>query len=320
MTHRILVTDEVAISGLGPLVVDDSFLVLAVADSTSDEFLAELGSADALIVRSVTRVGSDMLALAPRLKAIGRAGVGIDNVDIPAATERGIAVFNAPQANTIAAAELTIALMISVARKIPAAESSLRRGEWERARFRGVELRGKTLGLIGAGRIGSEVAVRGRAFGMKVIAFDPYLSGARADELQVEMVDLDEILEGADFVSIHVPLTPETRGILGANALEQMKPTAYLVNTSRGGVVDEAALAEALHRGDISGAALDVYDTEPLAQDSPLRSAPNLVLTPHLGASTAEAQLAVATEVAEKIRILIQTGSFTDAVNASDLG
>lgn len=320
MTHRILVTDEVAISGLGPLVLDDSFLVLAVADSTSDQFLAELGSADALIVRSVTRVGSDMLALAPRLKAIGRAGVGIDNVDIPAATERGIAVFNAPQANTIAAAELTIALMISVARKIPAAESSLRRGEWDRSKFRGVELRGKTLGLIGAGRIGSEVAVRGRAFGMTVIAFDPYLSGARADELQVEMVDLDEILERADFVSIHVPLTPETRAILGVNALEQMKPSAYLVNTSRGGVVDEAALAEALHRGDISGAALDVYDTEPLAQDSPLRGAPNLVLTPHLGASTAEAQLAVATEVAEKIRILIQTGSFTGAVNASDLG
>lgn len=320
MTHRILVTDEVAISGLGPLVLDDSFLVLAVADSTSDQFLAELGSADALIVRSVTRVGSDLLALAPRLKAIGRAGVGIDNVDIPAATERGIAVFNAPQANTIAAAELTIALMISVARKIPAAESSLRRGEWDRSKFRGVELRGKTLGLIGAGRIGSEVAVRGRAFGMTVIAFDPYLSGARADELQVEMVDLDEILERADFVSIHVPLTPETRAILGVNALEQMKPSAYLVNTSRGGVVDEAALAEALHRGDISGAALDVYDTEPLAQDSPLRGAPNLVLTPHLGASTAEAQLAVATEVAEKIRILIQTGSFTGAVNASDLG
>ena len=320
MTYRILVTDGVAISGLGPLVVDDSFVVLTVSDSASDEFIAELRSADALIVRSATRVSSDMMSLAPRLKAIGRAGVGIDNVDIPAATERGIAVFNAPQANTVAAAELTIALMISVARKIPAAESSLRRGEWDRARFRGVELRGKILGLIGAGRIGSEVAVLGRAFGMEVIACDPYLSGARADELQVEMVDLDEILERADFVSIHVPLNHETRGILGADALEQMKPTTYLVNTSRGGVVDEAALAEGLHRGDISGAALDVYEGEPLAQDSPLRGAPNLVLTPHLGASTTEAQLGVAAEVAEKIRILIQTGSFTDAVNASDLG
>ncbi|HUG33045.1 MAG TPA: hydroxyacid dehydrogenase [Acidimicrobiia bacterium] len=320
MTYRVLVTDEVALSGLGPLVDDDSFVVRAVADSASDEFMAELGSADALILRSATRVSSDMISRAPRLMVIGRAGVGIDNVDIPAASERGIAVFNAPEANTIAAAELTLALMISVARKIPAAESSLRRGEWDRASFRGVELRGKVLGLIGAGRIGSEVAVRGRAFGMEVVACDPYLSRARADELRVEMVDLDEILERADFVSIHVPLTAETRGILGTKALEQMKPTAYLVNASRGGVVDEVALAAALHSGDISGAALDVYESEPLAHDSPLRGAPNLVLTPHLGASTAEAQLGVATVVAEKIRILLQTGSFTDAVNAADLG
>lgn len=320
MTYQILVTDEVALSGLGPLVDDDSFVVVAVHDSASDEFVDELHSADALIIRSATRVTSEMVSLAPRLKAIGRAGVGVDNVDLAAATERGIAVFNAPEGNTIAAAELTIALMISVARKIPAAEASLRRGEWDRAGFRGVELRGKVLGLIGAGRIGSEVGVRGRVFGMQVIACDPYLSGARADELQVEMVDLDEILERADFISIHVPLTHETRGILGAKALEQMKPTAYLVNASRGGVVDEAALAKALHDGDITGAALDVYESEPLAPDSPLRDAPNLVLTPHLGASTAEAQVGVATEVAEKIRILIQTGSFTDAVNVSDLG
>ena len=320
MTHLVLVTDAVAVSGLGPLVDEETIEIVSVDDSAGEEFAAALPTADALIVRSATRVTRELLSMAPRLKAVGRAGVGVDNVDIPAASERGVAVFNAPGGNTIAAAELTIALLISVARKIPAAEASLRSGLWDRDAFKGVELRGKTLGLIGAGRIGSEVAVRCQALEMDVITYDPYLSSARADELGVEMVSLGEVIERADFISIHVPLNDETRGLIAADALSRMKSTAFIVNASRGGVVDETALTKALHNADIAGAALDVYESEPLAADSPLRDAPNLVLTPHLGASTAEAQVNVATEVAEKIRILIETGSLSDAVNASDLG
>jgi D-3-phosphoglycerate dehydrogenase len=320
MTYQVLVTDRVSMSGLTPLIEDVQVDLVAVDDSASDEFESALSTADALIVRSTTRVTREMLAKAPRLKAVGRAGVGVDNIDLPAATSRGIAVFNAPGGNTIAAAELTMALLISVARKIPAAEASMRRGEWTRAAFQGVELRGKTLGLIGAGRIGSEVATRCQAFGMEVVAYDPYLSPTRADELDVELTGLDEVIERGDFISMHVPLTEETRGICGLDALAKMKPTAFVVNASRGGVVDEAALAKALQNGDIAGAAIDVYEDEPLAADSPLRDAPNLVLTPHLGASTEEAQVGVATEVAQKIRLLLETGNRADALNASDLG
>lgn len=320
MTHRVVVTDSVTLSGLGPLLHADGFDVISVDDSSSEEFVSELAGADALIVRSATKVTRDMLSLGPRLKAVGRAGVGVDNVDIPAATEKGVAVFNAPGGNTTAAAELTMALLISVARKIPAAEASLRSGRWNRSDFKGVELRGKTLGLIGAGRIGSEVGIRCKAFDMHVIAYDPYLSPTRAEELDIEMVGLEEVIRRGDFISIHVPLTEETKGIVGPGALEQMKPTAFVVNASRGGVVDEAALAKALHGGDIAGAALDVYENEPLPADSSLRDAPNLVLTPHLGASTIEAQEGVATEVAHKIRLLLETGNRADALNASELG
>ncbi|MGD2102822.1 MAG: hydroxyacid dehydrogenase, partial [Acidimicrobiia bacterium] len=253
-------------------------------------------------------------------RAVGRAGVGIDNVDVEAATKRGIAVFNAPGGNTIAAAELTMALLISVARKIPAAESSLRGGNWDRASFKGVELRGKVLGLIGCGRIGGEVATRCQAFGMGVVVYDPYLTTERADELGVQLVGLEEVLEVGDFVSIHVPLTDETRGIIGATGFERMKSTAFIVNASRGGVIDESGLVAALESGTIAGAALDVYEREPLPADSPLRTAPNLVLTPHLGAATTEAQVGVATEVAEKIKTLLETGDSSEAVNAIELG
>ncbi len=319
MTYRVLVTDAVALSGLGPLLGAEGFDLIPVDDSSSDEFEAALVAADALIVRSVTRVTREMLALAPDLKAVGRAGVGIDNVDMVAATEKGVAVFNAPGGNTIAAAELTIALLISVARQIPAAEASVRSGRWNRSDFRGVELRGKTLGLIGAGRIGSEVAFRCKAFDMHVIAYDPYLSPTRAEGLGIAMVGFDDVIQRSDFVSVHVPLTRETRGIIGAEALGQMKTTAFVVNSSRGGVVDEEALAMALHDGTIAGAALDVYEKEPLAADSPLLEVPNLVLTPHIGASTVEAQEGVATEVAHKIRLLLETGNRADALNARDL-
>lgn len=320
MTHRVLVTDKVALSGLHPIVDDETFHVISVDDSTSKEFSTALAVADALIVRSSTRVTRELMESGAQLRAVGRAGVGVDNVDIVAASERGIAVFNAPGGNTIAAAELTMALLISVARKIPSAEASVRRGEWDRAAFKGVELRGKTLGLIGAGRIGGEVALRCQAFGMGVVVYDPYLTEERADQLGVQLVTFDEVLDLGDFISIHVPLTEETRGICGRDALARMKRTAFVVNASRGGVVDEQALADALTAGEIAGAALDVYVDEPLPADSPLRAAPNLVLTPHLGASTAEAQLGVATEVAEKIKVLLTTGDSSEAINAGALG
>jgi len=319
MTHRVLVTDKVALIGLGPLVDDDAFEIVSVDDSATAEFTAALETAEGLIVRSGTQVTRNLISRAGQLKTIGRAGVGVDNVDLDAATEQGIAVFNAPGGNTTAAAELTIALLISVARRIPAAEASLRRGEWDRSAFKGVELRGKTLGLIGAGRIGGEVATRCQAFGMDVVVYDPYLAEERAEELGVELVGFDEVAARGDFISIHVPLTDETRGIVEEETLGRMKSTAFVVNASRGGVVDEDALANALHDGVIAGAALDVYETEPLAADSPLRAAPNLVLTPHLGASTAEAQVGVATEVAAKIRTLILTGDRSEAVNVADL-
>lgn len=319
MSFSVLVTDKVTMTGLAPLVDDERVEIVSVDDSSSDAFESVLATADALIVRSATRVTKEMLARATSLKAVGRAGVGVDNIDIAAATARGIAVFNAPGGNTIAAAELTMALLISVARRIPAAEASVRRGEWNRAAFKGVELRGKTLGLIGAGRIGGEVAIRCQAFGMEVIAYDPYLSPTRADELDVELTGFDEVIERADFVSLHVPLTDETRGILEAGTLSRLKSTAFVVNASRGGVVDEVALAKALHDGEIAGAGLDVYEDEPLAADSPLRDAPNLVLTPHLGASTEEAQVGVATEVAQKIRLLLETNNRADALNAATL-
>ncbi len=319
MTYRVLVTDKVALSGLYPIVDSDIFEVVSVDDSSSPEFGARLAVADALIVRSATKVTDALMAGGPQLRAVGRAGVGVDNVDIAAASERGIAVFNAPGGNTIAAAELTMALLISVARKIPAAEASLRAGKWDRAAFKGVELRGKTLGLIGAGRIGGEVAIRCQAFGMAVLVYDPYLTEERADELGVQLVSLEEVLDIADFISIHVPLTTETTGIVGSTALQRVKKTAFIVNASRGGVVDEDALADALHAGAIAGAALDVYQSEPLPDDSRLRDAPNLVLTPHLGASTNEAQIGVATEVAEKIKTLLTSGDNTEAINAGAL-
>lgn len=319
MSHRVLVTDKVALSGLYPLVEDDAFEVVSVDDSSTPEFATALAEAEALIVRSATTVDADMLAAAPKLKAVGRAGVGVDNVDIPAASSSGVAVFNAPGGNTIAAAELTVGLLISVARKIPSAEASLRSGAWDRAAFKGVELKGKTLGLIGAGRIGGEVAVRAKAFGMDVVVYDPYLSEERASDLGVDLVTLEEVIARSDFITIHVPLTDETRGLVGADLLKEMKETAFIVNAARGGIIDEVALAAALQAGEIAGAALDVYETEPLPDDSPLRDAPNLVLTPHLGASTAEAQIGVATEVAHRIKALIEDGDLDGAINRSEL-
>lgn len=313
----VLVTDKVSESGLEPLRTDARFDVVKIDDSSDPAFAEALGGAHGLIVRSATKVRGDLLSGAPELRVIGRAGVGVDNIDLIAATERGIAVMNAPAGNTVSAAELTLALILAMVRRVAEADASMREGAWARSRFKGVELRGRTLGLVGAGRIGGEVASRCRAFGMRVVAHDPYLTAARADELHIERAaDLDTVLERADVLSLHVPLTDSTRGMIDAAALERMKEGAYLVNVARGGVVDEAALASALSASRLAGAALDVFESEPLEDDSPLRTAPNLVLTPHLGASTSEAQELVATEIAEAVRAALSEGDLSRALNA----
>jgi len=316
----VLVTDRVSVSGLQPLLADDRFEVVAVDDSADPAFLETLPRVHGLVVRSATKVRAELLEQAPALRVVGRAGVGVDNIDLAAATGRGVAVLNAPAGNTVSAAELTMALMLSMVRRVPAADASVRVGEWARARFKCHELRGRTLGLIGAGRIGSEVALRARAFGMDVVAYDPYLTDERAQRIRVERATLDEVIARADVLSLHVPLTDDTRGMIDARALERMKPGAYVVNVARGGVVDEGALARALEEGRLAGAALDVYTTEPLPEDSPLRTAPNLVLTPHLGASTAEAQELVAHEIAEAVRAALAEGDLSRALNAPAIG
>jgi D-3-phosphoglycerate dehydrogenase len=314
--HVVLVTDGVSESGLASIRADERFEVLKIDDSRDPSFRAALPRAHGLIVRSTTKVHQALLDKAPGLRIVGRAGVGVDNIDLDACTQRGVAVCNAPAGNTVAAAELTLALMLAMVRRIPAAEASVRAGEWARSRFRGAELRGRTLGLIGAGRIGGEVARRCRAFGMRVLAYDPYLTYERAEELHAERATLDAAIERADVLSLHVPLTDDTRGLIDAEALGRMKEGAYLVNVARGGVVDEEALAGALFSGRLAGAAVDVFETEPLDSDSPLRDAPNLVLTPHLGASTAEAQELVAGEIAEAVRGALAEGDLSRALNA----
>ncbi len=318
--YTVLVCDKVSMSGLEALLEDERFVVELGHDWDEDRFDAVLETAHGIIVRSGTKVTRDFLKKAPKLEVIGRAGVGVDNIDLQAATERGIPVLNAPAGNTVSAAELTFALILGAARNVAAADRSLRAGEWQRSRFAGTELRGKTLGLIGAGRIGGEVARRGKAFGMKVIANDPYLSEDRAEDLGIEPVSLEAVIERADVVSLHVPLSPSTRNMIGAEELKAMKSTAFLGTVARGGVVDEGALAQALEDGHIAGAALDVYESEPLEDESPLRNAPGITLTPHLGASTSEAQELVATEIAGAVRGALVEGDLSRALNAPAIG
>ena len=318
-TYRVVATDRVSKKGLAPLRDDERFEVVRIKSSTEARFGSELETAAGLIVRSATTVDARLLEAAPELKVVGRAGVGVDNIDVAAASERGVAVVNAPGGNTVSAAELTMALLLSVARRVSEADRSMREGRWDRANLQGVELRGRTLGVVGAGRIGSTVADRCRAFGMRVIVHDPYLSADRLAELRSVVVEMDQLLAEADVITLHVPLTDETRGLIGESALLKMKKGSFLVNLSRGGVVDEAALARALIEGRIAGAGLDVYETEPLPPESPLLSAPNLVLTPHLGASTKEAQVQVALEVAANLRAALAFGDLTHAINAAEI-
>src|SRR5580698_2785507 len=268
-----------------------------------------------LAVRSATKADKEVIAAAKNMKVIGRAGIGVDNVDIPAATAAGIVVMNTPFGNSITTAEHAIALMFAVARQLPAADVSTQAGKWEKNRFMGVELFGKTLGLIGAGNIGSIVADRALGLKMKVVAYDPFLSAERAVEMGVEKVELDQLLARADIITLHTPLTDKTRNILSAENLAKAKKGVMIVNCARGGLVDEAALRAALDSGHVGGAAFDVFTTEP-AKENPLFGAPNFVATPHLGASTNEAQENVALQVAEQMSDYLLTGAVTNALNS----
>jgi D-3-phosphoglycerate dehydrogenase len=312
----ILVADAIALDALTPLSADPRFNLTVKTGLKGDELRDAIAGADAVLVRSATKITRDSLSRADRLKVIGRAGVGVDTIDVDAATERRIPVLTAPAGNTVSAAELTMALLLALARRVPAADRSMRAGEWDRKSFNGVELYGKTLGLVGAGRIGGEVAIRARAFGMRVMVFDPFLNPDRAKALGVETAELNEILERADVLSVHVPLTDETHGLIGEAQLAKLKPSAFVLNVARGGVVDEDALLKALQNKRLAGAALDVYSSEPLPADHPFRTLPNVVLTPHLGASTAEAQQNVAIEIAEAVRAALLDNDVSRAVNA----
>lgn len=284
------------------------------------ELLTLVKDAAALAVRSETKVTRAVLEAAPLLKVVGRAGVGVDNVDVEAATEHGVIVMNTPGGNTISTAELTFSMMMALARRIPQAHLSMVQGNWDRKKFKGTELHGKTLGVLGMGRIGGEVAKRAIAFGMRVVAYDPYLTLARAKELSVELAEeLDTVFTQSDFITVHMPLTEETKGMVNAAAFAKMKKGVRLMNCARGGIIDEKDLLVAIEEGKVAGAALDVYEEEPLAKDSPLRSNPNVIMTPHLGASTEEAQENVGIEVAEQIIDLLVSGEVRNAVNLPNL-
>jgi D-3-phosphoglycerate dehydrogenase len=312
---KVLVTEKLSDAGLELL--RRHFEVDVREDLAQGDLASEIGPYDALVIRSATRVTADVLAAATRLTVVARAGIGVDNVDVEEATRRGVMVVNAPRSNTISAAEHTIALLLAQARNIPQAHGELHAGRWDRGRWEGVELAGKTLGLVGLGRVGTLVAQRAIAFGMRVIAFDPYVSAERARELGVDvMPTLEALLVQADFVSIHLPGSPETQGLIGEHELAMLKPGARLVNTARGGIVDEAALAVAVEGGRLAGAALDVFAEEPTT-DSPLFGLEQVVVTPHLGASTAEAQDKAGLAVAEMVQLALEGEFVPYAVNVS---
>lgn len=310
---RVLVSDPIAEAGIEKL--------RAVADVDvrtglkPEELLEIIGDYDALAVRSETKVTADILAAAGKLKIIGRAGVGVDNIDVRAATEKGIVVVNSPEGNTIAAAELTIAMLLSLARNIPQADASLRDGRWDRKKYLGTEVYGKTLGVVGLGKIGGEVARRARAFEMKVIAFDPFATEEKAKSYGASLVSLEDIYANSDFITLHVPLNDQTRGMIGPPQLAKMKQGVRIINCARGGLVDEQALADAIQSGHVGGAAFDVFSKEPVNPDNPLIALSQNVVTPHLGASTEEAQVNVAIDIAEQIVDVLSGKPARAAVN-----
>ncbi|HEY0368491.1 MAG TPA: phosphoglycerate dehydrogenase [Chthoniobacterales bacterium] len=317
---KILVADPVSSRGIDELSRDGALDVHVRIGLVEDELVQLIPEFSGLVVRSETKVTKRVLEAATNLRVVGRAGVGVDNVDVETATRRGVIVMNAPGGNTVSTAEHAFSLLLCAARKIPQADAMVRSGKWSRKDFQGVELYNKSLGIVGMGRIGSELSRRAIAFGMRVLAFDPYLAAARARALQVELIDdLDQLLSEADFITLHTPLTPETRHVINADRIARMKRGVRIINCARGGLVDEDALGEGLRSGQVAAAALDVFETEPLPSDSPLRSLTNLVLTPHLGASTAEAQESVGIEIAQSIRAALLDGTIRNAVNMPNL-
>ena len=310
----VLIAEELSpatVEALGP-----DFDVRSVDGTDRPALLAALGDADALLVRSATKVDAEAIAAAPRLKVVARAGVGLDNVDVPAATTAGVMVVNAPTSNIVSAAELAIAHLLSLARFLPDAHASLKAGEWKRSRFTGVELYDKTIGIVGLGRIGTLVAQRLAGFGATLVAYDPYVTPARAQQLGVTMLDLPGLMARADFITIHIPKTPETTGLIGDREFALAKPALRIVNASRGGIIDEQALARALGEHRIAGAALDVFVQEP-PTDAALLALPNLQVTPHLGASTEEAQEKAGVAVARSVRLALGGELVPDAVNVA---
>ncbi|WP_067505445.1 phosphoglycerate dehydrogenase [Actinoplanes sp. TFC3] len=312
MTPVVLIAEELAPAALDVLASD--FELHQVDGTDRAALLTELAEADALVVRSATQVDREAIAAAPRLKVVARAGVGLDNVDVPAATASGVMVVNAPTSNIVSAAEQAVALLLSVARHTASASAALKRGEWKRSRYTGVEVQGKTVGVVGLGRIGVLFAQRMAAFGTRLIAYDPYIQPARAAQLGVRLVSLEELLRESDFISVHLPRTPETLGLIGEKELALVKPGVRIINAARGGLVDERALAEALSDARVAGAGLDVFVTEP-ATSSPLFAFDNVVVTPHLGASTAEAQDKAGLSVARSVKLALRGEFVPDAVN-----
>jgi D-3-phosphoglycerate dehydrogenase len=314
---KILVCDPVSPKGIALLQQRPEFEVIVLQKRLSEaELLPIVADVSAMVVRSETKVTRKVIEAATQLKVVGRAGVGIDNVDVNAATERGVVVMNTPGGNTVSTAELSFAMLLSLARKVPQAHGSMAAGKWDRKQFQGTELAGKTLGVLGLGRIGSEVAKRAIAFGMRVVGYDPFLTESRAAALGIEMAtDVDKLYQVADFITVHMPVTEQTRGMLNAAAFSKMKPKVNIVNCARGEIIVEADLVTALDSGKVAGAAMDVFTVEPLPTDHPYRKHPGITLTPHLGASTNEAQEKCGIEVAEVIAGYLLTGEVRNAVN-----
>ncbi|MDX2187183.1 MAG: phosphoglycerate dehydrogenase [Opitutaceae bacterium] len=312
---KILVADKISPKGVEYLRKQPGFEVIEAYGSSPAKVLELVKDVHAIAVRSETKITREVIAAAPLLKVVGRAGVGVDNVDVEAATERGVVVMNTPAGNTIATAELTFTHILCGARPVPQAAASMKAGQWDRKSFSGIELFKKTLGVVGLGRIGGEVAKRAIAFGMRVLAYDPYLAPSRAKAMGVEASTLDEVLAQADYITVHMPLTDDTKYMIDEKAFAKAKKGLRIFNCARGGIIKEAALIEALKSGKVAAAGLDVFEDEPLAADSELRKLPNVVLTPHLGASTAEAQESVGIEVAEQIADVLNGGVIRNAVN-----
>jgi len=316
---KVLVADKISPKGVAYLRQQPGIEVIEAYGSSPEKVLELVKDVHAIAVRSETKITAEVFAAAPLLKVVGRAGVGVDNVDVEAATNHGVVVMNTPAGNTIATAELTFSHIICGARPVPQAAASMKAGQWDRKNFAGIELFRKTLGIVGLGRIGGEVAKRAQAFGMRVLAYDPYLAPSRAQAMQVEGVTLDELLTQSDYITVHMPLTDDTKYMIDEAAFEKCKKGVRIFNCARGGIIKETALLAALKSGKVAAAGLDVFEEEPLAKDSEFRSLPNVVLTPHLGASTAEAQESVGIEIAEQIADVLNGGVIRNAVNVPSI-